>query len=300
MMGITSRNFEGLATNVVDKFFSDGSPALDIIIADVAKSSDLNPNEIKRLVEKSNLQTMLRFLQTSEDKRVEFDMADYDKVMPLVYSGNDDLESSSEITDTPIDSDVAGASNIPDIRKEAGLKTKDGIDVLEAFLAQNRSQTQMQKQANVLTETKHIRVNEIFKMEKSAAELRQVKVQKELNLNNIIDKMATDFCAMDGPDFKKFAQEANELHGAAATPLLTNLAKVMREDITFIKEANRDNTLSKSVIDNTTEQHTQFKEAQEELFSYIKVATQLSKMQELIKTKWDAVQDLADGKRNII
>ena len=299
-METTNRNFDGLADSVVDKFFAKDSPTLDNIIVSEAKSSELNPNEIKRLVEKSNLMTMLRFLQTSEDKRVEFDMADYDKVLPMVYSGNASLDAKDAkltLSDSinsldPLDS---LDSAIPDIRKQASLHTIDGVDVLQAFLAQNIT---MKKEASQpIPQTKHIRVNEIFKMEKCAAELRKIKVQKELNLNNIMDKLATDFCTMNGPDFSKFAQEAYYIHGKSSTALLHNLAKVMREEVTFTKQAEQVNQADEvNVIDNTSDQHLQFNEAQEELMSYIKVATQLEKMQEHITAKWDVVKDLADGK----
>lgn len=297
-METTKRNFDGLATKAVDKFFlaKDGKD-LNSIVSDIASDNTLNPMEVKRLVEKTNLLTMLRFLQTSEDKRVEFTLADYEKVMPMIYSSDEEHTPSAAAATTPF----VEKSGIPNLRKEASLtNTTDGLDVLQSFLKQQGISTSLNKTASTKTISTNFRINELFKMEKMAEELRQLKVASELKLNNIVDSLATDFCIMDGPDFKKFAREAIALHGKKATGLLNNIGNVIREDISRIVKTAEMTDLAYKVtdktIDDTSKEHIKFAEAQEELYTYIKIATQLGSMEEHIAAKWDFVHEHVDAR----
>jgi hypothetical protein len=139
---------------------------------------------------------------------------------------------------------------------------------------------------SITSKNKSYKITELFKLEKCAAELRKIKVSKELKLNDVIDKLATTFCSYNAPDFNKFAQEAYTLHGVSAMPLLKNIANVIREDITFTKQAEES-------INDITQEHIQFKEAQTELMDYIKVATQLQDMERKIKDQWDTVLEIS-------
>lgn len=86
-MTLTSReDYEKLACMAIDKF-KEGTP-LNESIADISADHELNPEQIKRLIEVTNTGAFLDLFKGMQgsDRMVEFDVADPSKIMELFHS----------------------------------------------------------------------------------------------------------------------------------------------------------------------------------------------------------------------
>lgn len=88
---LRDQDFDKLATQVVDKFFS-GAAKLADAAADVAQEHSLNPDQIERLVQSANTMTFLRGMDDRKRQGVgdlmhEFDPIDSRQVIKIVIDG---------------------------------------------------------------------------------------------------------------------------------------------------------------------------------------------------------------------
>ena len=88
-------NYVKIAEEIVSDFLEKKSD-LNSGILKVAEDMDLNPDQIKRLVEQANTQTFLKMFGDKEvkDKNIDFDVADPKKILSSFYGkpGNKSIQ----------------------------------------------------------------------------------------------------------------------------------------------------------------------------------------------------------------
>lgn len=255
----TKRDFDRLAEKATNQFLTQ-TEDLSGSVAAIAKSEKLNPTEIQRLVEKTNTAATVKLLRISKDKKMEFSLADYDKVMGEVYgaeAGPYDSHTTAEVEKT------AGfiPASFPDRRKAEALK---GVTL-----------PTLAKTASAPTEDPR---KQVFSLERKKEELLQKRAAAERSIQDHADFLVSEFSRMRGPDFGKFASEAYTMYGEPATPLLHELARVIREPQELCKVAG--------LIDDTSVVHKRFHAGQQDLILLTKIAEELEQVRKDLDKAW--------------
>ena len=227
ILGTTTINFDKLAEEVVSVFYAKGTPLTETL-SKVASRECLNPDEVRRLVERSNTSAVLQLLKVSSDKKAEIDLADPVDVLRQTHGPQ---ESVKEASDTSIPS----AFQIPDTRSQ---KLE-----LTTFMPK------MVKAASMKPKD----ASEIFRLTKLENELLRTKTAQEITIQDNLDYLVSEFSKRNAPDFSKFASEITQVHGQAAEVLLKGLSTTLEIPI-------EDLTKTAGVIDDTTPLFKKFAE----------------------------------------
>lgn len=229
----TSKDFLTLADEVTDQFFKNGTP-LNEGVAKVAIRAALNPEEVKRLVEKSNVVATVRMLRMSTDKKATIDLADYDAVIEKTHPSDDE-----SYTEEPTHEKTA-------VLREERKRRNTYMDLMDVFKIHGQQKTASDSKKN----TDHIAV---FKLGKQVEELKLRKIATEAIVKDSIDFLASEFSKYNAPDFQKFASEAVALHGKVCLPVLDSLAAYVKCKYDLTKTAEY-------IIDDTTQMHVKLAE----------------------------------------
>lgn len=98
---LTKYDYEKLAEDISDNFVEKDIP-LNKSIKIVSVKLDLNPEQIKRLSESSNIKAYNKVYDNTEDKDFKFELADSKKIIDEVYSDSENDDSTEvEIKDLP-------------------------------------------------------------------------------------------------------------------------------------------------------------------------------------------------------
>lgn len=240
----TSRNFEALAQVVTNEFMTSGTP-LDDGISKVAQQENLTPIELERLVQKANTAAALKLLKASKDKKVEFDLADYDKIMRQIY---DDEPSTSK--------------GSPELKKEAS-QTHTGFTSWELPYTRRESRVATTELPTLTKTAKsedkaHTLYTHLLRANKVVEEGLTKQAALEAKFNRLTEDLVSEFYKYQGPSFSKFANETYTMYGDVAKPLLQALGKAVRapsEELTKVA----------ALIDDTSFVHTKFAAAQDTL-----------------------------------
>jgi hypothetical protein len=193
------KDYEKMAEDVVSDFI-EKEAALNDSILKIAQDRDMNPEQIKRLVELSNTKAFLKmFKDNSEEKKDEFDVADPREILRRFYSG-DSQPRSIKITKVTI-SKIPGDElelDFPDMMRA----TREGVKETAPVPSEEKSAS------FTTTEAPYRNKKDIMKLRKVAEELMNRVYDSEHTYNDKLDKVASDFCALYGPDYKDFEKEA--------------------------------------------------------------------------------------------
>lgn len=216
IMESSNVNFQGHAENIAADFFDRGTPLVDGIVK-VAKDNSLNPEEIKRLTEKTNTQASIRFLKTAEDKKATFALADFAQVLTITHPA---AEEKAEKT-------ASVYKGLPNTRKEVygplfEKKAAEEVDPAEKIDG----------------------MRAIFTLRCEIEKRGLEKVALEQKLTDRLDWLASEFSRYRGPDFAKYASECLAVFGQKARPALDNLARYL--------EVKIEKTAAEGMVDDTT------------------------------------------------
>jgi len=211
-MSSTLKDFDKLADEVVNSFLSDSVP-LETSIIKVAGREELNPEEVKRLVEKANTNTAIKLIKISTEGSMEFGLADYSAILKETHS-----ESTPSITE-PIAT--------PSTEKVAMINTIDE-DIFSIVFPKKPAE-------KIASDTPNLK--EVFKTKMALEVLGRQKVAAELRFRKSADALLSEFSNLYSPDFNKFACEAFTLYGNTALPILDSIAENIREPKEFTKVA---------------------------------------------------------------
>lgn len=196
-------DFQKMAGRVVDRFLSRQA-ALDEAAADEAKSHQLNPDQIERLVQEANTQTFLRMMDQrkqdgASDMTHEFDPIDSRQVIRIV------IDQNGVHIDGPHDNNVGGASagpakdhdELPDemaaLRRGGSSKSKG--EKKEESKAEEAEEKGAEKKASALPA--HLAQR---KLESVAAYLRDKLAQLEFRFEDEFDTLAGRFRGINSRD----------------------------------------------------------------------------------------------------
>lgn len=212
-----SIDFDKLGSEAASLFF-DASIPLNEIVVKLAEENELNPEELKRLVEKTNTFTSVKMIKAASDKTVEFDLADYAFILkqthPEGYVTTQKIKTASEIPE-----------KMPETLKDLTLL---GAQTHSFF------ETKIEK---VAAESKTKPMTKIFKLQQEISKIGQEKVAAELSFKKAADQLISNFSNLYGPDFTKFANEAYTLYGEPGKCILNVLAESVRVSTEFNKVA---------------------------------------------------------------
>lgn len=199
---LSLRDFENLADEVVANFIEKKS-SLNSSILKLAQDKDLNPDQIKRLVEMANTKTFLKLFKDNprEDQNVDFDVADANGILKNFY--NEGSPNTVKITKITITSNVPSSfdEEFPDMMRgnneviehtEDDSTESDNDTTKEAAKKCSKKDTQKQ----------------VMKLRKVAEELMNRVYESEHCYQEKLDKLASDFCKIYGPDYSTFEKEA--------------------------------------------------------------------------------------------
>lgn len=220
IMPANAKNFQQMASAIVKDFFTRGNSLEDGIVK-AAEQFEMTPEEVKRLVEKTNTAASIQFLRCADNKKDSFDLAKFSSVLSRTHS------TSESVTEEP-KSEYAGLPHTRDERLPEKEKTASAAD----------SGTEKGGMSDA---------SRLFAMRQYVDALKQEKMAEELAVRDDIDFLLSEFSSMHGPDFLKFASEASALYGPVADMLIPGMAGYLNVDSRFEKLAEG------TVIDDTTD-----------------------------------------------
>jgi hypothetical protein len=223
---VTNIDFGNLASDVVTKFFKTGA-SLNDLTAEVAAKEMLNPNEVKRLVERVNTESVISMLKTSNDKKVEFDLASVPDVLQKTHAVDaecqEQVKTASEVTSTTTWS--TNRYSLPDTNaKTYDLKSLLDKHILEKTAEENIPKTDRENNAKL----KHY-----FTMVKRKNELSFNKTSMEKSAQDSIDFVLSELSNQDAEPFTKFASNMYVLYkdtNYPVKPILEKLATALECD----------------------------------------------------------------------
>jgi hypothetical protein len=217
---VTNIDFGSLASDVVTKFFKTGA-SLNDLTAEVAAKEMLNPNEVKRLVERVNTESVISMLKTSNDKKVEFDLASVPDVLQKTHAVDVDcteqIKTASEFTSVNTSATTSKYS-LPDTNaKTYDLKSLLDKHILEKTAEENIPKTDRENNAKL----KHY-----FTMVKRKNELSLNKTSMEKSAQDSIDFVLSELSKQDAEPFTKFASNMYVLYKDTNYPVKPILEKL--------------------------------------------------------------------------
>lgn len=228
IMQPTNVPFQDLADKIAREFFVKGASLEDSIVEE-AKNRALKPEEVKRLVEKSNTAASILYLKSSEDKKGSFTLAKKEDVLKRTHP----TASEKDLIDaeTAEDANEAAASErtgLPESRKVAS-RIETHIAVLK-------------KQAESNDE---ITVHDIFAARARLDELKQIKAASEMRLQDILHDIIDEYQYKSADALSKLASDAAALYGAGALAVIDTAAEYLKKCISLEKSAS-------NIIDDST------------------------------------------------
>lgn len=198
-----SKDLDLLAQEAANNFIRKSVPLNDTIEA-LAKKHDLNAEEVKRVVGKTNTTVMLHVLSTSDDKKQHFELADY--TLPAETQPEVSTFDTEHLPDWQSDPDVDFDLRYPEQETEK-------------------------------TAAEYINLKGYFTSKIEKQQLDQTKVAAEQRIYDGVDYLVSEFSKYKAYDFHKFANEIYTVYGKIAEPLLNSIATGLDEDIVLSKYA---------------------------------------------------------------
>lgn len=207
---LTEQQLDKLAHQVVDRFLTEKVALTDGVV-DTAQQENLNPEQIKRLVESVNNLTFLKKFNgtpNGQDRVVEFETANPNAAIQRLL---EDAKTTCEGSNGPSTSETkTSAHDLPFTR--AGLP--------EALPEE--------KTAEVHAPRAPDKALTLLKLRKTAELLDDQKYQARVGLTETFEGLVTRFTRVGGVAFETFEKDAFYKWGDAAGPHLQLLRQSLR------------------------------------------------------------------------
>jgi hypothetical protein len=262
---LTEQHLDKLANQIVDQFFNEKTALTDGVVQ-TAQEENLNPEQVKRLVESVNNLTFLKKFSSTQgpDRMVEFETASSNAAIQRMLDTAGDLMKGASIGNDAYSVNTDLSSDLP-------LTRPDAPEPLEAEKIASTEEPPISQRT--ITHT-------ILKLRKTAEYLAEQKYQKRVQFTDDFQKLATHFTRARGPAFEQFEKDAFYQWGDAAGPFLQTLRGSLRmapaeyDHSTFTKVARVVDTqtpeirLLRGLLDNHNEIH-QIECGQEKIAEYL-------------------------------
>ena len=205
-MYLQKHDYEKFAEAAVTNFVN-GEIALNDSILKIAEANDLNPDQIKRVVEMSNTQAFLKLYGNQEEKtaNVEFEVADSGKILKDYYKQPELTKVASDL-----------AEQVPD---EFELFLSEIPNPMEKTASDSSEQGHYYEEPKQKLD-KYALINSLRKV---ASNMKDKIYEEEHYAIDGIEKLSSDFAGLYGPDYEEFEKEALLIHGTYITPILNDI-----------------------------------------------------------------------------
>jgi hypothetical protein len=202
-----------MAAEVVARFQREKVALTDGIV-DAAQGNDLNPEQIRRLVETTNNMAFLNRFEGAPDRVAasEFEPADANAALQRLVSAAKDVMD----TMAPLGGTAGGDSLAQDMTAELPTTHPGAPPPLPPAPAAEQM------------EPKVSGARTIMRLRKTAEELRDQRYRARLAFTEAFQKLATVFTRTGGPRFEEFEADVLYKWGAAAVPHLGALRVTLR------------------------------------------------------------------------
>lgn len=255
VMQSTNIPFQELADKIARDFLVKGASLEDSIVEE-AKKRDLKPEEVKRLVEKSNTAASILYLKNSDDKKGSFNLAKKEDVLKRTHPTEDEDLSIDEIAEDAAEAAAAENTGLPENRKVASFMSASEVRTLE-------------KQASHGDE---ITVRDVFSARDRLDELKQLKFASEMRLQEILHGIINEYQYKGADELSKLASDASDMYGTGALVILDTAAEYLKKDISLNKYAS-------DIIDDATKPMRMLKEACDILDALPKMGTAINDLE---------------------
>lgn len=240
MPPLTEQKLDQMATEVVSGLMDGGVPLTDGVVK-VAQRENLNPEQIKRLVESTNNMTFLHKFNAAEpnapDRMVEFEPADAQGAIQRMLDAAKDLMSATN-------ANTEGDMPCP----------MEDLPMTRAGTPEPLPDTE----PGVPGEPKVRGTVVIMKLRKTAELLKEKQYQERAALTDAFQKLATAFTRVYGPDFATFEKDAFYHWGEQAIPHLTLLRRALNHPVAEYDHRNM--TKMARVVDTSTQEMRLFRQ----------------------------------------
>lgn len=249
-MSFDSETIRTYAVQAVTDFVSNGTP-LSAGIAKIASDQNLNPDQIKRVVEASNTVAHLKLLSGSQDRTFEFPVAKYETVLGhMVQPDSMTSQQTSEVAGSAYGTgeNIKYAEYVPeqseletyvakgllsiksDLEKIACEKQVLLLNMEDSIKRLLKTEHPLEKLAEVATEEEYVLISPYFGLEKTASadlDTKLVFTDKELtearNLVGFIKQAKT--LIKEEHEKRAFAAAAGRALGSAIGSVASRIGK---------------------------------------------------------------------------
>lgn len=254
----TNIDFSSLAEKIASDFFDKGVP-LDEGIIKVAKEKEFTPEEVTRLLEKTNTSASIRFLKTAENRKGTFILAEPEVVLRATHPTGETNEKTASL----FTSNLTGVyTGIP--------KTKGVKPMVKVAKSESKAERDIDA----------VRACYTVKNEIESRQLK--KIALEDNVKKDINFLTSEFSCNNGNDFSKFAADAFSLYGIRSVPTLIGISKTANKPI--VKVA------SDGCIDDTTKHMQAMRSICENLTSITKLASEIDSLKTIYDKMYKALK----------
>ncbi len=259
IMPSSAKSFQALADNVARNFLSKGVSIEDGVVK-LAVAQDMTPEEVRRLVEKSNTAASILFLKNAQDKKASFKLASVEDVLRRTHPEmNDAVEDAVPVTKT--------RNILP--KSRSGMTTD-----VPVFSVKN------EKTAACVSTPRHNTASDLKKARAFLAKRKQEKVASQMFLQKTIDSLSAEYFGRKRNEFGKLASDAIAAYGTEIKPLLESVADYLGTSIPTDKTA--------SYIDDTTRNMRLLKKAAEAVRNIRDTSRDIVKVSSVLN-RFDAV-----------
>lgn len=223
MRAFQEDDFKKMARDVVAEYLERETPLSDGL-AKAAEDMELNPDQIQNLVQLANSLAHLTLFENKNDgdKIVEFKPADPDDVLKRVYKEDSVPESaeSEEVCEMPSSSskEMDFFGDFPDIASKLKSILSGGSESI-------CDPEEEKAESSVSPERRSMMV---IRIRKVASELKNREMTSALEYQEELDKLASEFAKLYGPDFSDFEKNAVAFRGDTAIPVLADIRSCLR------------------------------------------------------------------------
>ncbi len=221
IMEPTSVPFKEMGESIAEQFFhANTGKTLTELVASRAQKENMSPEEVKRLVEKTNTAASINYLSSGNNKKGSFELAKYEDVLNLTHPIDDDDDDDEDEIHDADDVKTAGLTKSASLLMFKAGKTSGAVKHDYSGLPR------MTKQASA-NEVKDTSIRDILVLKKNITLAQQEKTAEELKVSDDINYILSEFDRWRGPDFNKFASEALSLYGEKCAPVINGIAKYL-------------------------------------------------------------------------
>ncbi len=264
MQVLQEDDFKKMAQDIVTAYLEKDVPLADGL-AKTAEGMGLNPDQIQNLVQLANSLAHLTLFENKQggDKVIDFSAADPEDVLKKVYKEGPvpEQQETCEMA-SPENSETDFFGDFPDLSK-----------IREAINPGEAPGEVSSEPGDGASPQQHTMM--IIKIRKVASELKNRELTSAIEYREELDKLATEFAKLYGPDFAEFEKKALAFRGNLAVPVLTDIRSCLRipgeveettsEKIAFVVDTKAKEMLSLDKLIKLAEDHRDYAKAYKHL-----------------------------------